>query len=57
VLSNKVIDFELDYFDENNVSVTDPSGAELIKVTLTLGEKIYGRDLVVPTSITMKKVN
>ncbi len=56
-LSEKVVDFQLDYFDENNVVVTNPESAELVKMTLVLGERIYGEDIIVPTSITMKKVN
>lgn len=56
-LSDKVVDFQLEYFDENNISVSNPSTAQLVKMTLTLGEKIYGENISVPTSITMKKVN
>lgn len=57
LLSDKVIDFQVEYFDDNNVVLTSPTNAELVKLTLTLGEKVYGDNIVVPTSITMKKVN
>ncbi len=57
LLSDKVIDFQVEYFDENNVSLSAPASAELVKLTLVLGEKIYGKEMVVPTTITMKKVN
>jgi len=56
-LSNKVVDFQLSYFDENNIAVTDPLSAELIKMTLVLGERIYGEDISVATTISMKKIN
>ena len=56
-LSDKVVDFQLEYYDENNVQVTDPSTSQLVKMTLTLGEKIYGKNINVATSISMKKVN
>jgi Tfp pilus assembly protein PilV len=57
VLSAKVVDFQVEYFDDGNVPLTGPANAELVKLTLTLGEKIYGKNIVVPTNITMKKVN
>lgn len=56
-LSDKVVDFQVEYFDGDNVSLTSPDNAEMVKLTLTLGEKIYGENITVPTSITMKKVN
>jgi prepilin-type N-terminal cleavage/methylation domain-containing protein len=56
-LSEKVVDFQLEYFNEDNVAVAGPATAQLVKMTLTLGEKIYGKEVVVPTTITMKKVN
>lgn len=56
-LSEKVVDFQLEYFTEDNIATADPNAAELVKMTLTLGEKIYGKNIAVPTSITMKKVN
>ncbi len=57
VLSAKVIDFQVEYYDDGNVALTGPDNAELVKLTLTLGEKIYGKNIIVPTNITMKKVN
>ncbi len=57
LLSNKVVDFQVEYFDDNNVALTSPETAELVKLTLTLGEKIYGENILVPTTISMKKVN
>lgn len=60
VLSDSVVDFQLEYYDDNNVLIPHSANvwdAEKIKVTLVLGEKIYGEDILVTTSITMKKVN
>lgn len=56
-LSDKVVDFQVQYFDNDNVALSGPTNAELLKVTLTLGEKIYGENIIVPTTISMKKVN
>lgn len=56
-LSDKVVDFQIEYFDDNNVSLSTPTNAELVKLSLTLGDKLYGKSIQVPTSITMKKVN
>lgn len=56
-LSDKVVDFQIQYFDNDNVVLAGPTNAELVKVTLTLGEKIYGENITVPTTISMKKVN
>ena len=56
-LSDKVVDFQVEYFDNDNVALSNPDTAEMVKLTLTLGEKIYGENIVIPTSITMKKVN
>ena len=56
-LSDKVVDFQVEYFDDDNVALSSPETAEMVKLTLTLGEKIYGKNIVIPTSITMKKVN
>lgn len=57
LLSDKVVGFQVDYFDQNNTATTDPAAAELIKLHLTLGEKIYGKSIEVETTISMKKVN
>lgn len=57
MLSNKVVDFQVEYFDDDNVALSSPATAELVKLSLTLGEKIYGENITVKTSITMKKVN
>lgn len=57
LLSNKVVDFQVEYYDEDNVALSTPASAEKVKLTLTLGEKIFGENIDVTTNITMKKVN
>lgn len=57
LLSTKVVDFQIEYFDENNIPVTDPFSAELVKMTLTLGERVYGESVEVKSHISMKKIN
>jgi len=60
ILSDKVVDFTIDYYDEDNVFIPSTGNiwdAEKVKVNLTLGEKIFGDNIQVVTSITMKKVN
>ncbi len=57
LLSEKVVDFQIEYYDSDNVALSTPASSEMVKLTLTLGEKIYGEDIIVPTSISMKKVN
>lgn len=56
-LSDKVVDFQLKYFDEDNVEVSNPLSGQLVKMTLVLGERVYGKDISVATSISMKRVN
>lgn len=56
-LSEKVIDFQVEYSDDNNVSTTNPLAAEKVKITVTLGEKLFGEAVQVKSSITMKKIN
>jgi len=61
MLSNKVVDFKVEYFDENNVPIPIPGGnlsdGEMVKLTVILGQKIYKKTLEVPVSISYKKVN
>lgn len=56
-LSEKVVDFQVDYFDDNNVATADPLAAEKVKITVILGEKLFGDPVTVKSSITMKKIN
>ncbi len=56
-LSEKVVDFIAEYFDQDNVVVTDPYEAEKLKLTVILGEKLFGTEVTVKSSITMKKIN
>ncbi|MEM6997530.1 MAG: hypothetical protein AAF413_01325 [Patescibacteria group bacterium] len=57
VLSENVLDFEIDYFASNNVPTTSPSAAEKIEITLTLGDNVYGRDVEVEVKHAIRKIN
>lgn len=63
IASRNVIDFNIDYFDEDNVQIVDESGspnlsnAKKIKVTVTLGDRANGEDITVTSAVTMKRLN
>ena len=63
IVSRNVVDFNIEYYDDNNVLINDESGspdlslARKIKVTLTLGDRANGEDITVKTSVTMKRLN
>ena len=59
-LSENVIDFQIDYYDEDNnliVNDSNPGDAEKVTVTLTLGDRVFGRDVESTASLTYKKIN
>ena len=61
-LSDKVVDFEVEYYDvDNNLVDVDGSGSPLegekIKVTLKLGNLVYGKDVEAQSNLTMRKIN
>lgn len=57
LLSENVIDMQLTYFAKDNVVTPYPSAADKIEVTLTLGEKVYGREAVAVVNHTIRKIN
>ena len=62
VISDRVVDFEIDYYDlDNNLIDTDaggsPTAAEKVTVHLTLGDNLFGRTVEAESSITMRKIN
>lgn len=63
IVSRNVVDFNIEYYDDDNVLINDESGspdlsnAKKIKVTLTLGDKANGEDIVVKAAVTMKRLN
>jgi len=61
-LSDDVVDFKIEYYDEDNVLINTDSGGtplagEKVRVTLILGSTVYGNDVEVETSLTMRKIN
>lgn len=63
IASRNLVDFNIDYFDEDNVQINDESGspdlsnARKIKVTVTLGDRANGEDISVTAAVTMKRLN
>jgi type II secretory pathway pseudopilin PulG len=57
ILSEKVIDFDINYFTKNNVLTTSPSSAEKVEIILTLGDKVYGKEITTEVRHTIRKIN
>jgi type II secretory pathway pseudopilin PulG len=63
IVSRNVVDFDVIYYDDDNVIIDDESGspdlslARKLKVTLTLGDKANGEDVTVTSAVTMKRLN
>ena len=57
VLSENVSDLQIRYFAENNVETSIPSSADMIEVTMTLADRVYGKDVTVDVKHTIRKVN
>ena len=60
-LSENIVDFRVEYYNEDNSLLTTPPSsplnAEKVKLTAILGKEIYGKDIQVSSSITMKRIN
>lgn len=57
MLTDKVEDLQIRYFAENNIETLIPSDADKIEVVLTLGDKVYGRNVSVDVKHTIRKIN
>lgn len=57
VMTENVVSMDITYFAEGNTVIETPSDAEKIEVTLTLGDKIYGRDIEATVTHTIRKIN
>ena len=57
LLSDKLSSFKVTYFDSNNVEVTNPEQAQLIKVEIILKDRAYAEDIYRDSSITLKRLN
>lgn len=56
-ITNKLVDFQVAYFDENNNPTTSPGAAEKIEMTVVLGDSSYGEEINVTSKFIMKKIN
>lgn len=57
VLSENVLDIEIDYFAEDNIAVAFPSAADKVEITLTLGDKVFGKEVEAVVKHTIRKIN
>lgn len=65
IVSRNVIDFNIEYYDDDNVLINDEgtsgsydlSLARKLKVKLTLGDKANGEDINISSAVTMKRLN
>jgi len=56
-LSENVLDFEIRYYAEGNVETPIPSAADKIEIELTLGDRIFGKDIETVVKHTVRKIN
>ncbi len=57
VLSENIVNMQIDYFQANNVATTFPSAADKIEITLTLGDRVFGKDVEAIVKHTIRKIN
>lgn len=57
ILSDNVISFDVIYYTQDNVVTNFPSAANRVDVTLSLGDKIFGKNIEVEARHGIRKVN
>lgn len=57
VLSENVVSMDIKYFAQNNIETQFPSSANKVEIVLTLGDKIYGKEVTIQTKHTIRKIN
>ncbi len=57
LLTDKLNEFTVTYFDSNNTEVTDPELAKRVKVDIELKDRAFAEDVFGNATITMKKLN
>lgn len=57
VLTENVIDFDIQYFQEGNVATSSASSADQLEMTLVLGDVVFGRDVEVEVKHRIRKIN
>jgi type II secretory pathway pseudopilin PulG len=56
-LTENVLDFQIKYFSEGNVETAIPSAADKIEIELTLGDKVFGKEVKADVKHTIRKIN
>ncbi len=56
-LTENVVDFQITYFAKDNVETAFPSAANKVEIDLTLGDKVYGKDVQAKIKHTIRKIN
>lgn len=57
LLSENVVDMDIQYFAENNIATAFPSSADKVEITLTLGDKVFGQEVEAEVKHTIRKIN
>lgn len=62
LVTDKLIDFQITYFDEDNVAIDinnggNPLTAQKVTVEITLGDIAYGEEVQAESSLTVKRFN
>jgi type II secretory pathway pseudopilin PulG len=57
LMSDKVSQFSVVYYDSSNTVVTNPEQATEVKVTIQLHDVAYAQDVYATSSLTMRRIN
>lgn len=57
ILSENIIDFNIRYFETDNVETSFPSDAQKIEIELIMGDRVFGRDVEAEVNHTIRKIN
>lgn len=57
LLTDKLNSFEVEYFDSDNQTVTNPEQATRVKVSVELKDRAFAEDIYGSSSITLKRLN
>jgi type II secretory pathway pseudopilin PulG len=57
LLTDKLETFNIEYFDSNNQTVTNPEQATRVKVSVELKDRAFAEDIYGSSSITLKRLN
>lgn len=57
VLTSNILDFDILYFSEGNDETSVPSAADKIELIMTLGDRVFGKDVETVAKHTIRKIN